>query len=36
VNFLTDSTTVGQTPLREAAVDMLWAILTSPAFQYVN
>ncbi|MCE9608646.1 MAG: DUF1549 and DUF1553 domain-containing protein [Chthoniobacter sp.] len=34
--FLRDSTADGKVPLREAVTDMLWAIVTSPAFQYVN
>ncbi len=34
--FLQDSMTEGKLSPRDAAADMLWAIVTSPAFQYVN
>jgi hypothetical protein len=34
--FLRDSMAEGKVPLREAVTDMLWAIVTSPTFQYVN
>jgi hypothetical protein len=34
--FLTTATATEHLPLREATADMLWSILTSPAFQYVN
>jgi hypothetical protein len=36
IAFLDDATGRGKLPLREAVGDMLWAIVTSPAFQYVN
>jgi hypothetical protein len=34
--FLNDSMTDGKLTLRDAVADMLWAMVTSPAFQYVN
>ncbi len=34
--FLEASSAEQKLPLREAVADMLWAIMTSPAFQYVN
>jgi hypothetical protein len=34
--FLNHSMTDGELPLRDAVADMLWAMVTSPAFQYVN